>query len=156
MDNITPCLWFDRQAEEAARFYVGLFPDSRIIDILCAPADYDNGREGEALMVSFSLRGRTFSALNAGPQFKFNQAISLQVPCEGQAELDHYWNALSAHPESEQCGWCKDKYGLSWQIFPRLLMESLSDPDPARRKRVFLAMGNMKKIDVAAILRAAQ
>jgi predicted 3-demethylubiquinone-9 3-methyltransferase (glyoxalase superfamily) len=155
MEKITTCLWFDHNAEEAARFYVGLIPNSEITDIVRSPGDYPNGKAGDALLVLFKLAGRSFSGLNGGPQFRFSEAISMSIDCADQAEVDRYWTALSAHPENEQCGWLKDKFGLSWQIVPRALPRLMSDPDPAKRKRVFEAMVKMKKIDVAALERAA-
>ncbi|HWE02876.1 MAG TPA: VOC family protein [Tepidisphaeraceae bacterium] len=155
MEKITTCLWFDHDAEEAARFYVGLFPDSRITEIIRSPGDYPHGKAGDVLLVLFKLGGRSFSGLNGGPNFRFSEAISMSIDCADQAEVDRYWEALSAHPENEQCGWVKDKFGLSWQIVPRALPRLLSDPDSAKRKRVFEAMMTMKKLDVAAIERAA-
>ena len=155
MDKITTCLWFDRNAEAAARFYVGLFPDSEITEIMRSPGDYPNGKGGDVLLVLFKLAGRRYSGLNGGPGFGFSQAISMSIDCADQAEVDRYWAALSAHPENEQCGWVKDKFGLSWQIVPRAMPRLLSDPDAAKRKRVFKAMMNMKKLDVAALERAA-
>lgn len=155
MSKITTCLWFDRNAEEAARFYVGLFPDSQITDIIRSPGDYPNGEAGDVLLVLFKLAGRNFSGLNGGANLRFSEAISMSIDCADQAEVDRYWQALSAHPENEQCGWVKDKFGLSWQIVPRALPRLLSDPDPAKRARVFESMMNMKKLDVAALERAA-
>lgn len=155
MEKITTCLWFNRNAEEAARFYVGLFPDSEITNIIRAAADYPNGKAGDVLLVLFKLAGRSFSGLNGGPKFRFSEAISMSIDCADQAEVDRYWKALSAHPENEQCGWVKDKFGLSWQVVPLALPRLLSDPDSAKRKRVFEAMMKMKKLDVAALERAA-
>jgi len=155
MDKITTCLWFDHNAEEAARFYVELFPDSEITEIVRSPGDYPNGKTGDVLLVLFKLGGRNFSGLNGGPNFHFTEAISMSIDCADQAEVDRYWEALSAHAENEQCGWVKDKFGLSWQIVPRVMPRLLSDPDSAKRKRVFQAMMKMKKLDVAALERAA-
>ena len=155
MDKITTCLWFDRNAEEAARFYVGLFPDSEITEIIRSPSGYPNGKAGDVLLVLFKLGGRSFSGLNGGPNFRFSEAISMSIDCVDQAEVDRYWAALSAHPENEQCGWVKDKFGLSWQIVPRAMSRLLSDPNSGKRKRVFEAMMKMKKLDVAALERAA-
>src|ERR1700722_770681 len=155
MEKITTCLWFDRNAEEAARFYVGLFPDSEISEIVRSPGDYPNGKAGDVLLVLFTLGGRRFSGLNGGPKFRFSEAISMSIDCADQAEVDRYWAALSAHPENEQCGWVKDKFGLSWQIVPRAMKRLLSHPDSATRKRAFDAMTKMKKLDVAALERAA-
>ena len=155
MEKITTCLWFDRNAEEAARFYVGLFPNSEITDIVHSPGNYPNGKAGDVLLVLFKLDGRSFSGLNGGPHFHFSEAISMSIDCADQAEVDRYWAALSAHPENEQCGWVKDKFGLSWQVVPRALPRLLSDPDSSKRKRVFEAMMKMKKLDVATLERAA-
>lgn len=155
MTTLIPCLWFDGVAEEAARFYVSVLPDSRVDAVHAAPGDYPAGKAGEALTVEFTLMGRPFVALNAGPQFRFNEAVSFQIPLETQVEIDRIADALSAHPESEACGWVKDRYGLSWQIFPRRLPELLADPDRAKAKRVFDAMMGMRRIDLAAIERAA-
>ena len=155
MSDITPCLWFDGNAEEAANFYVSLFPDSRVDTVHRAPSDYPSGKAGDVMMVEFTLMGRPFTGLNGGPMFKFNEAISFQVPLDTQAELDRLAEALSAVPEAEQCGWVKDRFGVSWQIFPRQLINLIGDPDPARAKRAFDAMAEMKRIDIAAIERAA-
>jgi predicted 3-demethylubiquinone-9 3-methyltransferase (glyoxalase superfamily) len=154
MSKIAPCLWFDGQAEEAANFYVSLFPDSRIDKVTRAPADYPSGKAGDVLMVAFTLDGRSFTGLNGGPYFNFNEAVSFQVDCQDQAEVDRFWEALSAVPEAEQCGWVKDRYGLSWQIIPSVLPRLLADPDPDIARRVMKAMMDMKKIDIAALERA--
>lgn len=154
--KIIPCLWFDKQAEEAARFYVSLLPDSRIDEVQTAPGDYPSGKAGDVLLVEFTLAGHRYTALNGGPYFNFNEAISLQIECEDQAEVDRLWDALSAVPESEQCGWVKDRYGLSWQITPRILTELMADGAPDVKVRVFNAMMQMKKLDVAAIEAAAK
>ena len=155
MSTITPCLWFDGNAEEAARFYVSLLADSRIDKVHAAPADYPSGKAGDVLTVEFTLMGRPFLGLNAGPHFKFNEAVSFQIPVDTQAEVERLTNALSAVPEAEQCGWVKDRFGLSWQIVPRQLPRLLGDANPARAKRVFESMMHMKRIDIAAIERAA-
>ena len=155
MPTITPCLWFDGKAEEAATFYTSLLPDSHIDAIHRAPGNYPSGKTGDALTVEFTLMGRPFLGLNGGPHFKFNEAISLQIPVETQAEIERLTNALSAVPEAEQCGWVKDRYGLSWQIVPRKLPILLGDPNPARAKRAFESMMRMKRIDIAALERAA-
>ncbi|WNG19776.1 VOC family protein [Cystobacter fuscus] len=155
MEKISPCLWFDGQAEEAARFYVSLVPDSRIDEVVRSPADNPGGREGSVLTVVFTLGGRRFVALNGGPHFKFNEAVSFQIHCEDQAEVDRLTQALSAHPEDEQCGWVKDRFGLSWQLVPRRLSELLSSPDAAKARRAMEAMLKMKRIDIAAVERAA-
>ena len=154
--KIVPCLWFDKQAEEAARFYVSLLPDSRIDAVIRSPGDYPSGQEGDVLLVEFTLSGSRYTGLNGGPMFKFNEAISLQIDCEDQAEVDRLTNALSAVPEAEQCGWVKDRYGLSWQIVPYALTRLMADPDPAVVKRVFDAMMNMKRLNVAALEAAAR
>lgn len=154
-----PCLWFDSQAEEAANFYAGIFPNSRILHV----ARYTEvGKEhhgkpaGSAMAVEFELDGQKYTALNGGPQFKFTEAISLQVRCETQAEVDHYWDRLSegGDPKAQACGWLKDKYGLSWQVVPVVLFEMMSDPDPARAKRATEAMFGMKKFDIVTLRRA--
>jgi predicted 3-demethylubiquinone-9 3-methyltransferase (glyoxalase superfamily) len=154
LKTITPCLWFDGNAEEAANFYTSLLPDSRIDAVHTAPGDYPSGKSGNVLTVEFTLMGRPFLGLNAGPHFKFNEAVSLMIPVETQAEVDRLSNALSAVPEAEQCGWVKDRFGLSWQIVPVMLLKAISYPDPARAKRAFDAMMTMKRIDIATIERA--
>lgn len=155
MAKITPCLWFDGQAEEAANFYVSIFPNSRIDAVNRAPGDYPSGKGGDVLVVEFTLDGQSFTGLNGGPTFKFTEAVSFQIDVGDQAEVERYSEALSAVPEAEQCGWVKDKYGLSWQIVPRQLTQLLGDPDRGRAKRAFEAMMDMKRIDIAAIERAA-
>ena len=155
MSDITPCLWFDGKAEEAANFYVSVFPDSRVDAVHRAPSDYPAGKAGDVLMVEFTLIGRPFTGLNGGPQFRFNEAISFQIPLETQAEVDRLADALSAVSEAEQCGWVKDRFGVSWQIVPRQLIRLLGDADPARARRAFEAMMQMKRIDIAALERAA-
>jgi predicted 3-demethylubiquinone-9 3-methyltransferase (glyoxalase superfamily) len=155
MQNITPCLWFDGKAEEAANFYVSLFPDSRVDAVHRAPSDYPSGKAGDVLTVEFTLIGRPFTGLNGGPLFRFNEAISFQIPVETQAEADRLADALSAVPEAEQCGWVKDRFGVSWQIVPRQLIRLIGDVDPARARRAFGAMMQMKRIDIAALERAA-
>jgi predicted 3-demethylubiquinone-9 3-methyltransferase (glyoxalase superfamily) len=152
---ITPCLWFDGNAEEAAKFYASLLPDSRIDAVQRAPGNYPSGKAGGVLTVEFTLMGRPFLGLNGGPQFKFNEAVSFQIPVETQAEIERLTNALSAVPEAEQCGWVKDRYGLSWQIVPRQLPALLGDANSARAKRAFESMMQMKRIDIAALERAA-
>ena len=154
--KVIPCLWFDKEAEEAAEFYVSLLPDSRIHAVTRAPGDYPSGKSGDVLIVEFTLAGSRYTALNGGPMFKFNEAISLQIDCEDQAEADRLTEALSAVPESEQCGWVKDRYGLSWQIVTYALPRLLADPDPAVVRRVFEAMMNMKRLNVAELERAAR
>lgn len=155
MSDVTPCLWFDGNAEAAAAFYAAVFPDSRVDRVRRAPGDYPAGKVGDVLVVEFTLMGRPFSALNAGPAFRFNEAISFQIPVETQDRIDYYTNALSAVPEAEQCGWVKDRFGVSWQIVPRQLMQLISDGDPRRAQRAFAAMMQMKRLDIAALERAA-
>jgi len=155
MSGITPCLWFDGDAEEAAKFYASLFPNSHVGAVHRSPSDYPSGKAGDVLLVEFTLMGQLFSGLNGGPQFKFNEAISFQIPVETQADADRFADALSAVPEAEQCGWVKDRFGVSWQIVPRQLIRLIGDVDRARAKRAFEAMMQMKRIDIAAIERAA-
>lgn len=156
LDAITPCLWFDGRAEEAARFYVSLFPDSSLDRLVSAPGDYPGGKKGDIVFVEFTLMGRPFTALNGGPFFTLNQAVSFIVPCKDQAEVDRYWTALSAVPEAEQCGWVKDKFGASWQVVPTRMFELLADPDPERVARAYAAMMDMKKLDIRALEQAAR
>jgi predicted 3-demethylubiquinone-9 3-methyltransferase (glyoxalase superfamily) len=156
IQRITPCLWFDGAAEEAARFYVSLFPDSQIDSIARAPADYPGGKAGEALLVEFTLAGQKFQALNGGPHYKFNEAISMSVSCANQAEVDRLWDALTSDGGAPvQCGWLKDRFGLSWQIVPAALPRLMRDADPAQTARVFQAMARMVKLDVAQLEAAA-
>ena len=155
MRTITPCLWFDGKAEEAATFYTSLLPDSRIDKVHRAPGNYPSGKAGDVLTVEFTLMGRPFVGLNGGPHFRFNEALSFQIPVETQAEIERLTDVLSAVPEAEQCGWVKDRYGLSWQIVPRKLPTLLGDAKPARAKRAFESMMQMKRIDIAALERAA-
>jgi predicted 3-demethylubiquinone-9 3-methyltransferase (glyoxalase superfamily) len=156
MNTITPCLWFDGTAEEAANFYVSLLPDSRIDAVLRSPSDYPSGKAGDVITVEFTLMGRPFVGLNGGPFFKFNEAVSLQIPVDTQADADQLTDALSAVPDSEICGWVKDRYGLSWQILPRQLSKLLYGKDTSRAKRAFDALMQMKRIDIAALERAAE
>ena len=155
MSGITPCLWFDGKAEEAAKFYVSVFPDSRVDAVHRTPGDYPSGKIGDVLLVEFTLMGRPFTGLNGGPQFQFNEAVSFQIPVETQAEANRLADALSAVPEAEQCGWVKDRFGVSWQIVPRQVIRLFGDPDRTRAKRAFEALMHMKRIDIAAIERAA-
>jgi len=159
IQKISPCLWFDHQAEEAASFYTSIFRNSKIGRI----SRYgEAGREthrkppGSVMTVAFELDGQTFTALNGGPIFKFNEAISLQVNCETQEEIDYYWEKLGAggDEKAQQCGWLKDKYGVSWQIIPTVLPEMTSDPNPARSGRVMEAILKMKKINIDELKRA--
>ena len=156
MTSISPCLWFDGQAEQAATFYVSLFPDSRIDSVTRAPGDYPAGKQGDVLIVMFTLAGRRFQALNGGSTFKFNEAVSLSISVDGQSEVDRLWDALTADGGSPgQCGWLKDKYGLSWQVVPREMELLMGGPDQPRAKRAMQAMMTMTKIDLAAIAEAA-
>ncbi len=148
----TICLWYDGDAEEAARFYAKTFPDSSVGEVFRAPGDYPAGTQGDVLTVWFTVMGIPCLGLNGGPAFKHNEAFSFQVATADQAETDRYWNAIVENGGQESaCGWCKDRWGLSWQITPRALTAGMADPDPAVAERVFEAMMKMKKIDVAAI-----
>ncbi len=154
MPKPTPCLWFDTEGEEAARFYTSVFPNSRIVEI----ARYGEAgprAEGTVMVVSFELDGRPFTALNGGPQFRFSEAVSFQIECSDQAEVDRYWETLSEGGEQGPCGWLKDRFGLSWQIVPSRLYELLRDPDTARAQRVMTAMLDMGKIEIAGLEAAA-
>lgn len=155
MSAITPCLWFDTQGEEAARYWVSLFPNSSITSVqLWGPENPE--RQGTPLMIEFVLDGRPFSALNGGPEFTFSEAFSLQVDCADQAEVDRYWDAFVGDGGQESdCGWCKDKYGFSWQVVPRILTELLADPDPGVVGRAMQAMLQMKRLDVATFEKVA-
>jgi predicted 3-demethylubiquinone-9 3-methyltransferase (glyoxalase superfamily) len=151
----TLCLWYDHDAEAAARFYAQTFPDSAVRSVQRAPSDYPGGKEGNALVVEFTVLGLACIGLNGGPMFKHSEAFSFQVGTDDQAETDRYWNAIVGNGGQEsQCGWCKDKWGISWQITPKVLTEGMAHPDPAVRKRVFEAMMEMGKIDIAAIVAA--
>jgi predicted 3-demethylubiquinone-9 3-methyltransferase (glyoxalase superfamily) len=159
MQRITPCLWFDDQAEEAVEFYTAIFKNSKILSISRygeAGKEIHGKAAGTVMVVAFELNGQTFTALNGGPIFKFNEAISFQVNCETQDELDYYWEKLSAggDPKAQQCGWLKDQYGLSWQIVPTVLGEMMSGPDTTKSQRVMTAMLQMKKIDMATLKKA--
>ena len=148
----TICLWYDRGAEEAARFYAATFPNSTVGAVHRAPSDYPSGKKGDVLTVEFTVLGVACLGLNGGPVFKQSEAFSFLVTTEDQAETDRYWNAIVNNGgEESMCGWCKDKWGLSWQITPRVLMEATTSADPAVAKRAFDAMMQMKKVDVAAI-----
>lgn len=147
MQKITPFLWFDHQAEEAANFYVSLFKNSKVLNVNRLPT-------GAAITVSFQLEGMQFTALNGGPHFKFTEAISLYVDCASQAEVDTLWAKLTEGGEESQCGWLKDKYGLSWQIIPAKLIELMNDADPEKARRVTEAMLQMRKIDVEKLEQA--
>ncbi|HYV37064.1 MAG TPA: VOC family protein [Gemmataceae bacterium] len=148
----TICIWYDKDAEEAARFYAKTFPDSSVGATHHAPGDYPSGKKGNVLTVEFTVMGIPCIGLNGGPVFKHNEAFSFQVTTVDQAETDRYWNAIIGNGgEESQCGWCKDKWGVSWQITPLALTNAVFGPDPAAAKRVFDAMMHMKKIDIAAI-----
>ena len=157
MQKITPFLWFDTQAEEAANFYVSVFKNSKILSVSRYPeGEGMPGPAGRVMVVSFEIEGETFTALNAGPHFKFSEAISFVIDCADQAEVDYFWNTLTADGgQPSQCGWLKDRFGLSWQVTPRRLMELASDPDKAKAGRVMAAMMKMTKIDIAALEAAA-
>jgi predicted 3-demethylubiquinone-9 3-methyltransferase (glyoxalase superfamily) len=155
ISRISPCLWFDTQAEQAAEFYTSLFEDSRVVET----SRYGEGGPrpaGTAMTVVFELEGLRFTALNGGPEFSFNEAVSFQVSCEGQDEVDRLWDALSEGGEEGPCGWLKDRFGLSWQIIPTALPQLLSQPDPDKAQRVMQAMLAMKKLDIGELQRAAQ
>lgn len=157
MQKITPCLWYDDKAEEAANFYVSIFKDGKLGKITHydkASAAVSGKPEGSVLTVEFKLFGQNFIGLNGGPVFKFSPAVSFMVTCEDQAEVDEYWERLSAVPEAEQCGWLQDKYGVSWQIVPKILDELLTDPDPVKAGRAMKAMLAMKKLDVEELKKA--
>jgi len=155
--RITPCLWFDNQAEAAAEFYTSIFKNSKIVKV----SRYGKaGREvhrrpaGSVMTVSFELDGQAFTALNGGPMFKYSEAISFQIDCKTQEEVDYYWEKLSKGGEEQPCGWLKDKFGLSWQVVPSILPEMLTDPDPAKSGRAMLALLQLKKFDIAELKRA--
>ncbi|WP_298188418.1 VOC family protein [Metallibacterium sp.] len=148
----TICLWYDKDAEDAARFYAATFPDSSVDAVLRAPGDYPNGKASDVLTVQFTVLGIPCLGLNGGPAFRHSEAFSFQVATDTQEETDRYWNAIVSNGgEASACGWCRDRWGLSWQITPRVLMEAIADPDPATAKRAFEAMMTMGKIDIAAI-----
>lgn len=159
LQKITPCLWFDTQAEDAAQFYCAIFPNSQILQISrYGEAGYEihRKRAGSILTVSFELDGQAFTALNGGPEFRFNPAISFQVACDNQPELDRYWDALSAGGEeqAQQCGWLQDRYGVSWQIIPTGLPAMMCDADSRKSERVMNALLQMKKLDIAKLQQA--
>ena len=153
MSKMTTCLWFDKgEARKAAEFYASIFPDTKIGGAMAAPSDYPGGHSNDELTVEFTLLGQSFVGLNGGPNFKPNEAVSFMVVTENQEETDRYWNAITSNGgEESQCGWCKDRWGFSWQITPRVLLEANSNPDKAAAKRAFAAMMTMKKIDIATI-----
>jgi len=157
--RIVPCLWFDTQAEDAVNFYVSVFKNSKINLITrysTAGQETHHQKPGSVMTVEFELDGEVFTALNAGPVFKFNEAVSFQIMCDTQAEVDHYWNTLTAggDPKAQQCGWLKDKFGLSWQVVPRKMIELMKDHQSEDAKKAMTAMLKMKKIDIAEIERA--
>jgi predicted 3-demethylubiquinone-9 3-methyltransferase (glyoxalase superfamily) len=153
MQKITPFLWFDGQAEEAANFYVSLFKNSKIMGV-ARYGEAGPGPAGTAMTVAFQLEGQEFTALNGGPQYKFTEAVSFLVSCESQKEVDFLWEKLSEGGEEQPCGWLKDKFGLSWQIIPTILSELLQDQDAGKSQRVMQAMLQMKKIDISDLKRA--
>lgn len=155
--KITPCLWFDTQAEEAAQLYTNVFKNSKITAISRygeAGKEHHRMPVGSVMVVAFELEGQAFTALNGGPIFKFNEAISFQVYCDDQAEVDHFWNRLSAGGSESNCGWLKDRFGLSWQIIPKIFFEIMSRPDKERSQRAMQAMFKMKKFDIATLVKA--
>jgi predicted 3-demethylubiquinone-9 3-methyltransferase (glyoxalase superfamily) len=151
---IVPNLWFDTEAEEAANFYLSVFEDSRIVNVTRYPEGVA-GKAGQVLTVEWELNGNRFVGLNGGPQFKFNEAISLQIVCDSQEEIDYYWERLTEGGEERPCGWLKDRYGVSWQVTPAGMDELFSDSDPERATRAFDAMQKMGKLDIAELRRAA-
>jgi len=155
--KITPCLWFDTEAEEAAQFYVSIFKNSKIRSISRygkAGQEIHGKQPGSVMTVAFEIDGQAFVALNGGPQFKFNEAVSFQINCETQEEIDHFWSKLTDNGQERPCGWLKDRFGVSWQIVPAVLPEMLMDPDAEKAERVTKAFMQMKKFDVAALRRA--
>ncbi|HSC66050.1 MAG TPA: VOC family protein [Cellvibrio sp.] len=153
----TICLWYDNDAEEAARFYAETFPESFVSAVHLAPGDYPSGKQGDVLTVDFTLLGIPCIGLNGGPVFKHCEAFSFQVSTKDQAETDHYWNAIINNGgQASECGWCKDKWGVSWQITPAVLVQAVNNPDPAVAKRAFDAMMTMSKIDIATIEKAVR
>ena len=154
MPKITPNLWFDTEAEEAANFYISVFPNSRIVFV----SHYTEGAPrpaGEVMTVEFELDGQKFVGINGGPHFKFDEAVSFEISCQDQEEIDYYWDRLSEGGEEGQCGWLKDPYGLSWQVVPTGMEQIFNDPDPDRAQRAMQAMLGMSKLDIAALRRAA-
>jgi predicted 3-demethylubiquinone-9 3-methyltransferase (glyoxalase superfamily) len=153
----TICIWYDTEAEEAARFYAATFPDSKVGAIHRAPGDYPSGQEGNVMVVEFTVLGIPCIGLNGGPKFKHSEAFSFQVATQDQAETDRYWDAIVGNGgEESRCGWCRDKWGLSWQITPVVMMQAMASPDRAAAKRAFEAMMPMSKIDIATIERALE
>lgn len=157
MAKNTICIWYDKDAEAAARFYAEVFPDSAVGEIFHAPSDFPSGKKGDVLTVLFTVAGIPCLGLNGGPAFKHTEAFSFQIATDTQEETDRYWNAIVGNGGQESaCGWCKDRWGISWQITPRVLSAGVTDPDPAVAKRVFQAMMGMRKIDIAAIVAARE
>jgi predicted 3-demethylubiquinone-9 3-methyltransferase (glyoxalase superfamily) len=159
IQRITPCLWFDHQAEAAVEHYCAIFSHSRVLSVSRygeAGREFHGKPPGSVMALAFELAGQEFTALNGGPEFRFTEAISLQVGCETQAEIDYYWEKLSADgdPRAQQCGWLKDKFGVSWQVLPRQLSDMLNDPDVGRSQRVMLALLRMKKLELGVLQRA--
>ena len=157
--KIAPCLWFDHQAEEAARFYTSIFRNSKIVNIARygeAGQEIHGQKAGSVMTVAFELEGQSFTALNGGPVFKFNEAVSFQIYCDSQDEVDHFWSKLSkgGDEQAQQCGWLKDKYGLSWQVVPKVLIEMFTQPDAAKSQRAMQAMLQMKKLDIKKLQQA--
>jgi predicted 3-demethylubiquinone-9 3-methyltransferase (glyoxalase superfamily) len=151
MAEITPFLWYATEAEEAAKFYASIFPDSRVLRVTSLPSETPSGPPGSVKVVEFLLRGQRFTAMSAGPFEPFNHAISFVVECDDQSEIDRYWNALLDGGKAEECGWLRDRYGLCWQIVPKVLFEMMADPDRAKAKRASDAMLTMVKLDIAAL-----
>jgi 2-polyprenyl-6-hydroxyphenyl methylase/3-demethylubiquinone-9 3-methyltransferase len=155
MTRITPCLWYDGKAEEAAKLYASIFPDSSVDAVHRSPSDYPSGKAGDVLTVDFTVMGMKFLGLNGGPHFKFDEAVSFIIHTRDQEETDRYWNALIADGGAPSaCGWLKDKFGLSWQITPQCLLDMMTNPDKAAAKRAMEAMMQMSKIDIATLERA--
>jgi predicted 3-demethylubiquinone-9 3-methyltransferase (glyoxalase superfamily) len=154
MSKIAPCLWFEKEAEEAAKYYVSLLPNSKIEKVQRNVMDSPGGKEGTVLIVEFTIAGQKYLALNGGMKFEYTHAISFSIDCEDQAEVDRLWAKLSDGGEVIECGWVKDRYGVSWQVVPKVLPQMLADPDPAKAKRAMAAMLKMKKIDIATLQRA--
>lgn len=155
MKKITPCLWFNNEAEEAANFYISIFPNSKINEIQRYTTDTPSHKPiGSVLMVNFSLDDNEFSALNGGPEFRFSEAVSFVIPCENQEEIDKFYEKLSAEPNSEICGWLKDRYGISWQLVPKQLEELMKYADEEKKKRTMEALLKMRRINIEALINA--
>jgi len=156
INTITPCLWFNDQAEEAAKYYLRVFKNSKITSICPYPQDMHDKKAGDVMVVAFELDGQPFTALNGGPFFQLNEAVSFQIECATQEEVDYFWEKLSegGDPAAQQCGWLKDKFGLSWQIVPKIIPEMMMSTDTVKKQRGFQAMLQMKKLDIAALQRA--